>query len=446
MTRLKIFIVEDDQWYAELLMHTLQLNPDHEVSKFGDAAGLLAALDKKPDVITMDYHLPDMNGDELLEKLRTECPTAEVIVVSEQEKIETAVELLNRGAFDYIVKSKNIRDRLFTSLSHIKDKIGLQKQVRHLEAEVQKKYDFEKVIIGTSAPILEVFDLLGKAASSKINVTLTGETGTGKELAAKAIHYNSTRAREEFVAVNLAALPAELIESELFGHEKGAFTGAQFQRIGKFEEASNGTIFLDEIAEIDAHIQVKLLRVLQEKEIVRIGSNKTIKVNPRIIVASHKDLQKEVKEGRFREDLYFRLFGLTIELPPLRDRGNDVVILAKHFVDSYASENEVSVPEISHKAIEKLLSYSFPGNVRELRSIIELAVVMCGDREISENDINFRRNMELYTPPSEGLTLKEHTDKIIRMYLDKHKGNVKAAAKELDISYSTIYRMLKPEE
>jgi DNA-binding NtrC family response regulator len=368
------------------------------------------------------------------------------VMLTEQEKIETAVELLNKGAFDYIVKSKNIRDRLFTSLAHIKDKIGLQKQVSNLEAAVQKKYDFEKVIIGTSKPILEVFELLGKAASSKINVTLTGETGTGKELAAKAIHYNSNRAREAFVAVNLAALPAELIESELFGHEKGAFTGAQFQRIGKFEEATNGTIFLDEIAEIDAHIQVKLLRVLQEKEIVRIGSNKTIKVNPRIIVASHKDLQKEVKEGRFREDLYFRLFGLTIELPPLRDRGNDIVILAKHFIASYASENEVAAPELSHKAIDKLLSYSFPGNVRELRSIIELAVVMCDNKEISENDINFRNNMDLYTPPSEGLTLKAHTERIIRLYLDKHKGNVKAAARELDISYSTIYRMLKPDE
>jgi transcriptional regulator with PAS, ATPase and Fis domain len=241
-------------------------------------------------------------------------------------------------------------------------------------------------------------------------------------------------------------LPPDLIESELFGHEKGSFTGAQFQRIGKFEEADNGTIFLDEIAEIDAHIQVKLLRVLQEREIVRIGSNKPIQVNCRIIVATHKDLQKEVKEGRFREDLYFRLYGLTVEMPPLRNRDNDIVILAKHFVEHYAVENELPVPEISNEAIEKLMNYRYPGNVRELRSVMELAVVMSNSKMITAQDINFRNNLDLYTPPTSGLTLKDHTEKIIHMYLEKHQGNVKAAADELDISYSTIYRMLKSED
>ena len=446
MTKLKIYIVEDDAWYAELLKHTLELNPDHQVAKFTTAKDLLAHLDETPDVITMDYRLPDMEGHQLLSKIKKTVPSTEVIVISEQEKIETAVELLNQGAFDYIVTSKDIRDRLFTSISHVRNQLGLKKQVKNLERAVQKKYDFETAIVGQSEPIMAVFDLLGKAAASKINVTVTGETGTGKELAAKAIHYNSNRSKNAFVAVNLAALPPDLIESELFGHEKGAFTGAQFQRIGKFEEADNGTIFLDEIAEIDAHIQVKLLRVLQEKEIVRIGSNKPIKVNCRIIVATHKDLQKEVKEGRFREDLYFRLYGLIVEMPPLRDRGNDIVILARHFVENYARENELDTPEISSEAMEKLVNYRYPGNVRELRSVMELAVVMSNDQLITARDINFRNNLDLYAPPTSGLTLKDHTDKIIRMYLDKHEGNVKAAAEELDISYSTIYRLLKSDD
>ncbi len=446
MASFNVYVVEDDEWYRELLAHTLSLNPDFSVRKFSNAAEFLKSLSNCPDVVTLDYRLPDMEGSELLKKTKQLCPDAEVIIISEQDKIETAVELLNLGAYDYIVKTRDIRDRLLNTIQHIRNHSSLKQRVASLEQEVQKKYDFGTAIIGDSEPVKHIFKLLTKAVDSNITVTITGETGTGKELAAKAIHYNSSRAGQPFVAVNMAAIPSELIESELFGHEKGAFTGAAFRRIGKFEEADTGTLFLDEIGEMEANLQVKLLRVLQEKEIVRIGSNKPVPIDCRIIVATHRDLFKEVKEGRFREDLYYRLFGLTIEMPPLRNRGKDIILLAEYFVKQFSKNNKKPVPVIHADAKKKLMGHNYPGNVRELRSVMELATVMCNGEEILEDDINFRNNDELYEPPMEGLTLREHTYNIIKLYLKKHNDNIKEAARELDISYSTIYRILKKEE
>ena len=441
-----VYIVEDDEWYRELLAHTLSLDPDIQVRKFADATSFLKALAQCPDAITMDYRLPDMEGKELLKKTRAACPDAEVVIISEQDKIETAVELLNSVAYDYIVKTRDIRDRLLNTIHHIRSHASLKKRVASLEEEVQSKYDLERAIIGDSEPIRAVYKLITKAIDSNITVTITGETGTGKELAAKAIHYHSRRAKQPFVAVNMAAIPSELIESELFGHEKGAFTGASFQRIGKFEEADKGTLFLDEIGEMEPSLQVKLLRVLQEREIVKIGSNKPVPVDCRIIVATHRDLFREVKEGRFREDLYYRLFGLTIEMPPLRQRGKDIILLAEHFIAEFCRNNDKKTPSIDADSKKKLMQHNYPGNVRELKSVVELATVMCDGEVIRPDDINFRKNDELYEPPSEGLTLREHTYNIIQLYLKRHDNNVKEAARELDISYSTIYRILKREE
>ncbi len=445
MGKFKVFVVEDDEWYRELLAHTLSLNPDITVKKFSNAAEFLEALSGCPDAITLDYRLPDMEGTELFRKAREACPESEIIIISEQDRIETAVELLNMGAYDYIVKTRDIRDRLLNTIQHIRQHTHLKRRVASLEEEVKSKYDFENAIIGDSDAIKKVFKLLAKAIESNITVTITGETGTGKELAARAIHYNSRRAKQPFVAVNMAAIPSELIESELFGHEKGAFTGASFQRIGKFEEADKGTLFLDEIGEMEPNLQVKLLRVLQEKEIVRIGSNKPVKIDCRIVVATHRDLFKEVKEGRFREDLYYRLFGLTIEMPPLRERGKDIIILAEYFIADFCRNNEKEIPLLGSEAKKKLMTHNYPGNVRELKSVVELATVMSNGKEIFPDDINFRKNDELYEPPTEGLTLKDHTFNIIQMYLKKHNDNIKEAARELDISYSTIYRILKKE-
>ncbi|UII29159.1 sigma-54 dependent transcriptional regulator [Fulvivirga maritima] len=445
MSKFLVFVVEDDEWYRELLGHNIALNPDFEIKKFDSAKAVLQELDKNPNVITLDYRLPDMEGEKVLQQIKAYNPDIEVIIVSEQEKIETAVNLLNLGAYDYIVKSKDIRDKLLNTINNIRKQASLQARVANLQEEVQKKYSFENSIIGHSDSIKKVFGLIEKAVSNNISVTITGETGTGKELVAKAIHYNSARRSQPFVPVNVAAIPKELIESELFGHEKGSFTGANYQRIGKFEEADKGTLFLDEIGEMDLTLQAKLLRVLQEKEVTRIGSNKTIKIDCRIIVATHRNLLQEVKKGKFREDLYFRLFGLTIEIPPLRERDKDIITLAKYFINSFCEENKKEPPVLSNKAQKKLLNYTYPGNVRELKSVIELAVVMSNNDEISEDDINFSNNEELYDPPTHGLTLKEHTTRIIKLYLKKHNDNIKEAAKELDIGYSTIYRVLKNE-
>lgn len=446
MARFSIFVVEDDEWYRELLTYNLSLNPDYEIRQFDSGRSFLEQLSKNPDVVTLDYRLPDMEGEEVLQKIRDFNPSIEVIIISEQEKIETAVKLLNLGAYDYIVKSRDIRDRLLNTVNNIRKQSHLKEKVETLQREVQKKYSFENSIIGSSDSIKKVFSLMEKAISNNISVIITGETGTGKELAAKAIHYNSPRKNSPFVPVNVAAIPKDLIESELFGHEKGAFTGANYRRIGKFEEADKGTLFLDEIGEMDLTLQAKLLRALQEKEVTRIGSNKIIKTDCRIIVATNKNLLQEVKKGRFREDLYYRLFGLTIDMPPLRNRSKDIIILARYFINSFCKENRQEPPVLTNKAQKKLLNYSFPGNVRELKSIVELATVMSNSGEITEEDINFSNNEELYDPPLSGMTLKEHTTRIIKLYLRKHENNIKDAAKELDIGYSTIYRVLKNEK
>ncbi|MEO6305537.1 MAG: sigma-54 dependent transcriptional regulator, partial [Bacteroidia bacterium] len=277
-------------------------------------------------------------------------------------------------------------------------------------------------------------------------ISITGETGTGKEVIAKAIHFNCERKKQPFVAVNMAAIPAELVESELFGYEKGAFTGAQSRKIGKFEEANGGTIFLDEIAELDLNLQSKILRVLQEREIVRVGGNERIKFDARLITASHKNLLEEVKKGNFREDLFYRIIGLPIELPPLRNRGNDVLILARHFSEEFAKENKTKVLRFSNSAKDHLLKYNYPGNVRELKSVIDLACVMCDNTEITETDIVFNtiKSDQLFT--IEEKTLKDYTADIISFFLKKYDQNVVEVAKKLDIGKSTIYNLLQKKE
>lgn len=441
-----VFVLEDDEWYNKLLVHSISLNPDYQIHSFFSAAEFFKNLSQKPDVVTLDYRLPDTNGKEVLEKIKSMSPDTEVIVISEQENIETAVNLLKNGAYDYLVKEKNIRDRLLTTINNIHKNAALKNRINVLEKELQKKHDFTKNIIGTSDAIQSCFQLIEKALGINITVSITGETGTGKEVVAKAIHYNSVRKNKPFVAVNVAAIPSELIESELFGYEKGAFTGATARRIGKFEEAHGGTLFLDEIGEMDLNFQTKLLRAIQEKEIVRIGSNTPIKTDCRIIVATHKNLKKEVQEGRFREDLYFRLYGLTIELPPLRERGKDILLLAKFFIDGFCKENQLPNKTLSDEAQRKLLAYHFPGNVRELKSTIELAVVMSNSDVIQADNINLSSTDTLTQTLSEEKTLRAYNLEIVKRYLKKYDDNMKLVAEKLDIGLATIYRMLKEDK
>ena len=443
---MKIFIVEDDEWYNEYISYNIELDDSHEIQKYQLGQDCLNNLKDQPDLITLDYQLPDISGEEILKRIKNFNPNIEVLIISEQEKIETAVKLLKEGAFDYIVKTKDIQDRLLSVIRNIKKQKRLEKQIDSLQQEVEKKYRFEKTIVGQSKEIKQIFALIEKASNTSIVVTITGETGTGKELVAKAIHYNSERKKEPFVAINMAALPPELIESELFGHEKGAFTGAQNVRVGKFEEADSGTLFLDEIGEMDLSMQAKLLRALQEREITRLGSNKIIKLKCRIIVATNQNLKEEIKEKNFREDLYYRLFGITIEMPPLRDRGKDILVLSKHFIKEYCNENDLPIKYLSTDAQQKLLSYHYPGNIRELKSVVELAIVMSNGENIEMQDITFGSDEHDPQAINFELTLAEHNLRIVQSYLKKSNNNVKEAAQKLGVGFSTIYRMLKKHE
>ena len=447
MSSNKIFIVEDDPLYASILSYHLSQNLDNNVEVFTYGKECIANLYKKPDIITLDFGLPDMSGFEVLKKIHDALPDTPVIVISGQEDISTAIELLKAGAYDYIEKNDDTKTRLWNAINNAQAHLSLKREVQALRDEVVQKYEFSNIIKGNSPAIKRIFKLLDKAIRTNITISITGETGTGKEVVAKAIHFNSNRRKEPFVVVNVSAIPEELIESEMFGHEKGSFTGANALRIGRFEEADGGTLFLDEIGEMSLNMQSKLLRVLQEKELTRVGGNGVIKLNSRIIIATHRNLQEEVKNGNFREDLYYRLLGLPIELPPLRDRGNDRIVLALYFIDEFCKENNVEPLVLTPGATEKLTNYPFPGNVRELKAIIELAAVMANDGVIHASDITFYNNNSSYVDIMDtDCTLQEFNARIIRSYLDRYDDNIVAVAQKLDIGKSTIYRMKKNGE
>jgi len=446
MEQFRIFIVEDDPWYGEILEYHLSLNPDHEIHRYTTGKDCLANLSKKPGLISIDYSLPDTNGVELLKKIKHFNSEIPVIVISGQEDVSTAVDLLKKGASDYFIKDDNTKELLWNAVERIKQHTSLVKEVEDLKEELGQKYDFNKAIKGSSPALVKIFGLLEKASRTNINVSVTGETGTGKEVIAKAIHYNSERKKKPFVAVNMAAIPRELIESELFGHEKGSFTGAMTRKIGKFEEANKGTIFLDEIAELDMSLQSKILRVLQERELVRVGGSEKISLDCRLIVATHKNLLEEVRKGNFREDLFYRIMGLPIELPPLRDRGNDVLLLAKFFLEEFCKANKLSAISISPEAKDKLMKYKYPGNVRELKAIMDLSAVMCDGHSIKEDDIYFASVGGNDISVDQEKTLKDFTIDIIKHFLKKYDNNVVKVADKLDIGKSTIYKMIQNNE
>ena len=443
MKKFEIFVCEDDNWYADFLQYQITLNPDFIVKKFHSGKDLIDSLHFMPEVITLDYSLPDYKGDDLVKIIKKESPETEIIIISGQNDISVALNLLKNGVYDYLVKDNDIKERLWNTLIKIKENGVLKEKIEKLSEEISKKYDFSKSIVGTSEKIKATFLFLEKACQSNINVSINGETGTGKELIAKAIHYNSKQKKGPFVAINVSAIPKELIESELFGHEKGSFTGAQVRRIGKFEEAEGGTIFLDEIGEMDLHTQVKILRVLQEREITRVGENKTIKINCRIITATHRDLNEEVKKNRFRQDLYYRLIGLPIELPPLRERKSDIILLASHFIKLFAKENDFPVKTLNEDSVRKLMKYNFPGNVRELKSIIDLAMVLSDGNSIETENIILNETNAMEDVFSIEQTLNEVTNNLIKHYMQKYKGNIAKVAEILDIGKSTIYRLIK---
>ncbi|GAB2963379.1 sigma-54 dependent transcriptional regulator [Hymenobacter coalescens] len=446
---LTIFIVEDNAWYSELLAYKLSQNADYTVRQFASGQDCLQHLSEEtPDLITLDYSLPDGSGDQIMARLRERLPEVPIIIISAQENVNTAVSMLKKGAYDYFVKDDETADRLWFSAQKVREQLALRRENAHLRQQVEKKFDPSRAIVGNSPKIKELLTLIERAARTNITVSLSGETGTGKELAAKAIHYQSGRRNQPFVAVNVAAIPRELLESELFGHEKGAFTGAVSRRLGYFEQAHGGTLFLDEIAELDLNLQAKLLRVLQERELTRVGGTKTIEFDARLIVATHRDLAQEAQDGRFRQDLYYRLLGLPIVLPPLRERGADTLLLAETFLRDFCQQNSLPPLHFTEAAQQKLLQYPFPGNVRELKAVVELAAVLAEGDSIPPKNLSLRNTLHPATPEAAAgqEPLREQVAGIVQRYLDAHNGNILHVAHLLKIGKSTIYRMIQSNE
>ena len=445
--QLKIYILEDDRWYGAILEHHLSNNPNYQVLKFEKERDFFNAMYDVPDVVTLDYSLKEMDGGQVLQRIKEISPTTEVIIISGQRDVATAVQLLKAGSFDYIVKDDDTIERLLNVMLHLQEIKYLQREVDSLKIALKNKYNYTNSIIGQSDAIFKVHSLIDKASKTNITVSVIGQSGTGKEMVAKAIHYHSNRHQHPFITFNVAAVPANLVEAELFGYEKNAFPGATEKRIGKFEQANKGTLFIEEIAELELSLQAKLLRVLQEREIVRLGGTRLIPVDVRIVVSTHFNLIEAVNAKRFREDLYYRILGLTIELPQLQNRGNDILILSKYFSDNFCAENKMPTKLFSTAALKKLQSYSYPGNVRELKSMVHLAVVMSDATTIEEKDISFEMptantNSLLHTEA----TLREYELKIITHFMEKYNDDILMVAKKLAIGKSTIYRLIQNGE
>lgn len=388
----RVFIIEDDPIFAKLIAHSLGREDRFDVTVFNSGSDFMKSLHMNPDIVSIDYSLPDMNGLDILKKVKSFNDDISTVIVSGQEKVDVVVDAYKQGASHYIIKNANAPIEFAQVVKNLSKSAGLRKEVEQLRDQIIDRNRYSNVI-GESNQILKVLRLIQKVEKSNIQVLITGESGTGKEVIANTIHYNSPRKRKPFVAVNVAAIPADLIESELFGHEKGAFTGAVGRRIGKFEEANGGTIFLDEIGEMHMDMQTKLLRVLQESKVTRLGSNKEISLNVRVLAATNKNLSQRVKDGKFREDLYYRLQGFLISLPALHERGNDVIILAKHFLAGFCKSNHMQPMSFTPDAIKALLDHNWPGNVRELKATVERAALIADTSSIEEADLIFSESI-----------------------------------------------------
>ncbi|MEL6252554.1 MAG: sigma-54 dependent transcriptional regulator [Bacteroidota bacterium] len=382
----KVFVIEDDMIFGKILQRALMQEDNYDVHVFQNGKDFFDNIHLNPDIVSIDYNLPDMNGLDILKQVKRYNDDIATVILSGQDKVEVVVEAYTNGANNYIIKNENAVVELTNVVKNLGKNVSLRKEVEVLREEIIDRNKYNK-IVGESQGVLKVLKMIQKVEKSNILVLITGESGTGKEVIANTIHYSSPMARKPFVPVNVAAIPADLIESELFGHEKGAFTGATGRRIGKFEEANGGTIFLDEIGEMELGLQTKLLRVLQEGKITRLGSNKEIPLQVRVLAATNKNLGKRVREGLFREDLYYRLQGFLIHLPPLRERGNDIVILAKHFLENFCKQNRMQTKTITKEALESMMSHTWPGNVRELKALVERAVLISDNNHIDVEDL-----------------------------------------------------------
>jgi two-component system response regulator PilR (NtrC family) len=451
-SKLRILIVDDEEVLRDVLDAVLR-REGFDIVMAGSGEEALSKLDEDDniDLVVLDIMLPGISGIDTLRALRISNPTLPVIVITAFSSIDGAIEAMKHGAFHYIPKPfKN--EEVILTVNKALEQRRLSRENERLKAELSEKYAYAN-IIGKSEPMRKVYEVIRLAAPSRSNILIIGESGTGKELVAKAIHHASPRARNAFVTVNSGSLPPELLESSLFGHMKGAFTGAIATKRGLFEVADGGSIFLDEIGNINLETQAKLLRVIQEKEFMRLGSVDTIKVDVRIIAATNADLSKLMAENRFREDLYYRLNVITIPLPPLRRRREDIPLLVSHFLDKYAEENRRKVREVTPDAMRILMDHTWPGNVRELENTIERAVVLCtGDRitpELLPDNLRYpvQTDQPAMIVPADGISLKDAVSRyertMILQSLEMANGVQKRAAELLQLKPSTLNEMMK---
>jgi len=439
-----VLVVEDEEKLRRVV--ELQLKAaGFEVEQAGSAEEGLKLADDA-DVILTDLRLPGMSGLEMLQKIREQDSHKPVIVMTAFGSIETAVEAMKAGAVDFLPKPFSL-DHLMTVVNKALEVRSLREENRELRAELSQRYQFDN-IIGRSGAMREIFATIERVGPTRATVLLCGESGVGKDMIARAIHQHSPRADKPFVKINCTALPENLMESELFGYEKGAFTGANVSKPGKFEQADTGTVFLDEIGDVPPGIQVKLLRILQEREFERLGSNKTRHVDVRVLAATNVDLRAALEQGAFREDLYYRLNVLPINIPPLRDRKEDIPFLARHFVEKLSKDLGSRVESISDSAIQRLAEYHWPGNVRELENVIERSLVLANEAVLEPADIR----LDLSAPPRstavtgnflpDGLTLDAYEQSIIREALQRAHGNKSQAARLLGLTRNALrYRL-----
>jgi len=447
MSKPMLLIVDDEKPTRDGLR--VALEDRYEVYVAEDAASAMELLEREHfDVLLTDFRLPNEDGMKLIARAKSLSKPPVCILMTAYGSEELAVQAMKSGADDYIAKGRMQIDELEMRIGRVLRQQNLEAENVALRQQLQSRFGLEN-IIGESEPMHEVFELVKQVAPTKASVLLTGESGTGKELVAKAIHHLSPRSKAPMVTVHLALSPT-LVESELFGHEKGSFTGAHERRVGRFEQAHGGTLFLDEIGEIDMTLQVKLLRFLGERTFERVGSNKTITADVRLLAATNKKLDELVKAGTFRDDLYYRLKVVEIELPPLRERGADIPLLAQSFMREFAKENDKAVKEFTSETMDTLMNYHWPGNVRELRTAIEHAVVLCRGERITLRDLPATvRSLDgaadtgMRRLLSQGeLTVKEAEKQLILRALKECDGNRTAAAKKLGVSRRTLHRKL----
>ena len=446
-----VFIVDDEQAISKLLSYWLKDKWGYDIEVFSSGEEVVKRLYQKPDLILLDIMLPGMDGMEVLKRIRQVDENLPVIMLSAQGKVEVALESLKFGAYDYFPKPIDLQ-KLEPAVKNAIKGYDLSKEIENLRENIKKEYSFSNIVSADSR-MQDVFKLVTKVLNNDITVLIYGESGTGKELIARAIHYNGNRKNNPFIVVNCASIPRELLESELFGHEKGSFTGAHQRKLGKFEVANGGTIFLDEVGELEMLLQAKLLRVIQEKAFDRVGGTELIKTDVRIISATNRDLKDAVDKKEFREDLFYRLNSFPIFIPPLRHRKGDILVLAQHFLESLSKKLGKEIKGFSKKALKLIYDYPWPGNIREMENTIERCMI------IAERDIIDVDDLPTHLKTSDSVIASDFTGNIfnddtiipfeklkeesIRHALKVTKGNIVEAAKKLHLGRATIYRLME---